>query len=75
MRILRIVCNADHVSNIPLGELSSEKKKKMEGSLKFYLPSAVSVPMKAYPTIPTFKKKSLNMFFMPNPIHTSLRCI
>jgi len=51
MRNPLIACNADHVSNIPLGELNSEKNK-MEVSLKFCLPSAVSIPMKAYPTIP-----------------------
>jgi hypothetical protein len=28
MRNLRIACNADHVNNIPLGELNLEKKKK-----------------------------------------------
>jgi hypothetical protein len=37
--------NTDHFSNIPLGELNSEKNK-MEASLKFCLPSAVSMPMK-----------------------------
>jgi hypothetical protein len=27
MRKLRLACNADHVSNIPLGELNLEKKQ------------------------------------------------
>ncbi len=36
MRNLRIACNTDHFSNIPLGELNSEKNK-MEASLKFCL--------------------------------------
>jgi hypothetical protein len=58
MRNPLIACNADHVRNIPLGELNSEKNKK-EVSLKFCLPSAVSIPMKAYPTIPLSGQSNL----------------
>jgi hypothetical protein len=36
IRNLRIACKADHFSNIPLGELNSEKNK-MEASLKICL--------------------------------------
>ncbi len=36
-----------------------QKKNKMEGSLKFCLPSAVSIPMKAYPTIPLSGQSNL----------------
>ena len=57
-RNLRIACNADHFSNIPLGELNSEKNK-MEASLKFCLPSAVPIPMKAYPIIPLSGQSNL----------------
>jgi hypothetical protein len=56
MRDPLIACNADHVSNIPLKELNSEKNK-MEVSLKLCLPSAVSIPMKAYPTVPLSGQK------------------
>jgi hypothetical protein len=48
MRELRIACNADHVSNIPLEELNLEKLNKMEASLKLCLLSAISIPKKAY---------------------------
>ena len=51
MRNLRIACNADNGSNIPLGELNL-KFKKGRHVLKFCLPSAVFIPMRAYPTIP-----------------------
>jgi hypothetical protein len=49
MRKLQIACNADHVNNVPLGELNLEKK--MEASLKLCLLSAISIPKKAYPII------------------------
>jgi hypothetical protein len=58
MRNLRIAFNAVHVSNIPLGELNSGKNK-IEATLKFCLPSAVSIPMKAYPTIPLSGQSNL----------------
>ncbi len=58
MRNLRIACKADHVSNISLGESNSEKHK-MQASLKFCLPFAVSIPMKAYPTIPLSDQSNL----------------
>jgi hypothetical protein len=34
MRNLRIACKADHVSNIPLGELNLEKNKKEASEFK-----------------------------------------
>ncbi len=58
MRNLRIACNADHISYIPLGELNLEKNKKVR-SLKLCLPSAVSILMNDYPTIPLSGQSNL----------------
>jgi hypothetical protein len=55
---LRIACKADHGSNIPLGELNLEKNR-MEANFKFCLLSAVSIPIKAYPTIPLSDQSNL----------------
>jgi hypothetical protein len=50
MRNLRIACNADNVSNIPLRGLTL-KIKKYRQVLKLCLPSAVFIPMRAYRTM------------------------
>jgi hypothetical protein len=60
MRNLRIACNADHVSNtVYRWENLIQKKNKIEASLKFCLPSAVSILTKAYPIIPLSGKSNL----------------
>ncbi len=58
MRNLRIACNPDNVSNIPLRGLNL-KIKKYKQVLKLCLPPAVFIPMRAYRTIPLSGRSNL----------------
>jgi hypothetical protein len=58
LRNPRIACNADNVGNIPLGDLNLHVKKWRQ-VLKFCLPSAVIIPMRAYSTIPLSGRSNL----------------
>jgi len=58
MRNLRIACNADNVSNVPLRELNLTILKYRQ-VLKLCLPSPVFILMRAYLTIPLSGRSNL----------------
>jgi hypothetical protein len=47
----RFFCNAEHVSYIPLGELHFKLIKRRPDN-RIFLPSAIDIHSKVYPTIP-----------------------
>ncbi len=72
MRNLRIACNTDNVSNIPLRELNL-KMKKYRQVLKLCLPSAVFIPMRAYRTIALSGRSNLVRRYLLTQFQLPLR--
>ncbi len=58
LRNPQFACSADNVGNIPLGEINLNFKKWRQ-VLKFCLPSAVIIPMRACSTIPLSGRSNL----------------
>jgi hypothetical protein len=56
--IHEIACNADNFGNIPLGELNLNFKKWRQ-VIKFCLPLAVIIPMRACSTMPLSDRSNL----------------
>ncbi len=72
----RIACNGDNDSNIPLGDRNL-KFTKWRQVLKFCLPSAVFIPMRACPTIPLLGRSNLVRRYLLYPcqdhLHTTVQ--